>query len=54
MEKFILVTYELQEKTGKIIVREGKTEEEIKEYCVIDSRKRDIEKLSKEVIINGK
>lgn len=49
MEKFILVPYELQGKSGKIVVREGKTEEEIKEFCVINSLEKDIEKLAKEV-----
>lgn len=44
MDKFILITYELQGKEGKILVREGKTEREIKEYCVIDR----LEKINKE------
>ena len=49
MEKFILVPYELQGTNGKIVVREGKTEEEIKEFCVIDSLENDIKELAKEV-----
>lgn len=51
MEKFILVPYILQGEEGKIMVREGKTEQEIKEFCVINSKKQEIEKLSKEVKI---
>ena len=49
MEKFILVPYELQGKNGKIVVKEEKAEEEIKEFCVINCLEKDIEKLAKEV-----
>lgn len=54
MEKFILVPYELQGKNGKIVVREGKTEERIKEFCVINSLEKDIKELSKNVKLGGK
>lgn len=54
MEKFILVPYTLQGKEGHIIVKDGKKEEEIKEMCVINSKKQEIENLSKEVQIKGK
>lgn len=51
MEKFILVPYILRGEEGKIVVREGKTEQEIKEFCVINSKKQEIENLSKDVAI---
>lgn len=51
MEKFILVQYLLQGRDGKILVADGKTEQEIKEFCVINSKKQEIENLSKEVKI---
>lgn len=54
MEKFILVPYELQGKNGKIVVKDGKTEEEIKEFCVINSLEKDIKELSKKVNLGGK
>ena len=54
MEKFILVPYIFQGKEGYILVKEGKTEQEIKEMCVINSKKQEIENLSKEVQIKGK
>lgn len=54
MEKFILVPYILQGKEGHILVKESKTEQEIKEMCVINSKKQEIENLSKEVQIKGK
>ncbi len=53
MEKFILVPYELQGKQGKIVVKEGRTEE-IKEFCVIDTLEKDIKELSKKVNLGGK
>lgn len=54
MEKFILVPYILQGKEGHILVKDGKNEEEIREMCVINSKKQEIENLSKEVQIKGK
>lgn len=54
MEKFIVVPYILQGKEGKIIVRDGKTEEEIKEICVIDSKSQEIKNLIKDVEIKEK
>lgn len=41
MDKYVLVTYELKGKTGKILVKEGTTEEKIKEYCTIDRLEKD-------------
>lgn len=49
MEKFILVPYELQGIDGKIVVKDGKTEEEIKEFCVLNSLENEIKNLAKEV-----
>lgn len=46
MDRYILVSYELQGKEGKILVREGTTEEEIKQICVIDR----LEKVNTELL----
>lgn len=44
MDSFNLISYELKGIEGKIIVKNGATEEEIKEFCVLDR----IEKINKE------
>ena len=51
MDQFILVPYELQGKEGKIIVREGTPEEQIREYCVIDIMEKSKDKLKEKVNI---
>ena len=48
MDKFVLINYTLQGKEGKVLVKEGIAEEEIKEICVIDR----LESLNKEKLAN--
>ena len=53
MEKFILVPYKLLGVPGKVMVREGTPEEEIRKICVIDTKAEEIESWAKEVEIGG-
>lgn len=53
MEKFILVPYKLLGVQGKVMVREGTPEEEIRKICVIDTKAEEIESWAKEVELGG-
>ena len=51
MDKYVLVSYELQGTCGQIIVKDGTPIETIKEYCAIDRFQKAQESLIKRVKI---